>query len=96
MNEPAPIQPGATAPTFSYTFRRKCQLPFALASDDAGHGIASAFATRGRKQFMGKTCTGQHRMAFPVRPDGRIRPTFARVNPDTHAEAVLEIFRSPA
>jgi thioredoxin-dependent peroxiredoxin len=69
-------------------FRKKYNLPFALAAD-TDKRIAKAFGAWGPKSFMGKSYEGIHRVSFLVGPDGRIVKVYPKVKPEEHAAEVL-------
>lgn len=69
-------------------FRKKYDLPFALASDDDG-SVVRAYGVWGEKKFMGKVYDGIHRMSFLVNPEGKIAQVYPKVKPEAHAQQVL-------
>jgi len=70
-------------------FAEKYDLPFPLLSDPDGE-VASAYDSYGEKSMFGNTFDGVFRNTYVVGPDGRIAAAYANVDPDGHAEAILD------
>jgi len=64
-------------------------LPFPLLSDTS-HAIVSAYGVWVEKNMYGKKFMGTERTTFVIRPDGRIKSIFRKVNPDEHVDILLE------
>lgn len=71
-------------------FAAKYDLPFDLLSDEDG-SISSAYNSYGEKSMFGNTFDGVFRNTFVVDPDGAIVETFEGVDPEDHADEVLEV-----
>lgn len=71
-------------------FAAKYDLPFDLLSDEDG-SISSAYDSYGEKSMFGNTFDGVFRNTFVVDPDGAIVETFEGVDPEDHADEVLEV-----
>lgn len=71
------------------TFREKYDLPFDLLSDDDG-AVATQYDSYGEKNMFGNTFDGVFRNTFVVGPNGSIVAVFEGVDPEAHAEEVLE------
>lgn len=72
------------------TFREKYGLPYRLLSDE-GHRLAEAFGVWVEKTFMGKTYFGNERTTFVIGADGRIEHVLPRVDPEAHADQLIEV-----
>ena len=70
-------------------FRAKHDLPFDLLSDPDG-AVASAYDSYGEKTMFGNTFDGVFRNTYLVGPDGDVAAAYPKVDPEGHAEAVLE------
>lgn len=70
-------------------FADKYDLPFDLLSDEDG-SVSSAYDSYGEKQMFGKTFDGVFRNTFVVGPDGAIVDVFEGVDPEDHADEVLD------
>jgi len=68
-------------------FIEKFSLPFPLISDES-HAIAQAYGVWVEKSMYGKRFFGTERTTFVVRPNGRIKSIFRKVNASEHAELV--------
>lgn len=68
-------------------FIQKFALPFPLISDES-HEIALAYGVWVEKAMYGKKFFGTERTTFVIRPDGRIKSIFRKVNPAEHAELI--------
>lgn len=69
-------------------FSTKEGLTFDLLSD-VDHGVADKYGVFGKKQFMGKTYEGLHRVSFLISANGKIINTIKKVNTKTHHQDVL-------
>jgi peroxiredoxin Q/BCP len=70
-------------------FREKYGLPFTLLADE-DHAVAEDYGVWVEKSMAGKTYMGIERSTFVIDADGGIAKVMRRVNPDTHADAVLD------
>lgn len=70
-------------------FRKKYQLPFALAAD-SDHAIAKQFGVWGPKKFMGREYEGVHRVTFLIDEQGRVARAYPNLKPEQHAHQLLE------
>lgn len=70
-------------------FAEKYGLPFRLLSDPDGE-VATAYGSYGEKTMFGRTFDGVYRNTYLVGPDGRIAAVYEGVDPEGHAEAVLD------
>lgn len=69
-------------------FVDKYHLNFTLLSDSE-HTTIDAFGAWGTKKFMGREFKGTLRNTYLVDPSGKITRTYEKVNPLTHAGAIL-------
>jgi len=76
-------------------FQEKYDLPFTLLAD-ANKTVATAFGVMKEKNMYGKKVMGVARTTFIIAPDGKIQHIFEKVNPDGHAEEVLEYLKESA
>ena len=76
-------------------FADKFSLPFPLLAD-AEKKVAEAFGVMKEKNMYGKKVWGVARTTFIIGPDGKIEHIFEKVNPDGHAEEVLEYLKESA
>ena len=67
-------------------------LPFPLLSDEDG-SIVRAYGVWVEKERGGQKYMGTERSTFVVGPDGRIKEIFRRIQPEEHAEKLLEALR---
>ena len=74
-------------------FKRKYGLPFTLLADP-GHETAENYGVWVEKKNYGKTYMGIERSTFVIGPDGNVARVLRRVNPQTHADDVLETLNS--
>jgi peroxiredoxin Q/BCP len=74
-------------------FRDKFELPFTLLSDP-DHRVSDAYGVYGEKEFMGRKYMGIDRATFIIGPDGTLEKVFAQVNPNGHADEVIEFLQS--
>ena len=73
-------------------FQEKCDLPFSLLAD-ADKKVADAFGVLKEKNMYGKKVMGVARTTFIIGPDGKIQHIFEKVNPESHAEEVLDYLK---
>jgi thioredoxin-dependent peroxiredoxin len=69
-------------------FKSKHELPFTLLADPE-HEIAEKYGVWVEKKNYGKTYMGIERSTFVIDPEGKVAKVMRRVNPRTHADAVL-------
>jgi len=69
-------------------FAAKHKLPFPLLAD-VDRQIVQAYGVWGEKRFMSLKFMGTRRVTFLIGPDGRIKKTWTKVKPTTHAAEVL-------
>ena len=74
-------------------FKSKYSLPFTLLADP-DHDAAEKYGVWVEKKNYGKTYMGIERSTFVIGPDGNVARVLRRVNPQTHADDVLETLRS--
>ena len=74
-------------------FIAKHNLPFPLISDEKQE-IVRSYGVWVEKSKEGKTYMGTERSTFVIGPDGRIRSVFRRVDPEEHAEIVMQNLQS--
>lgn len=70
-------------------FRSKYALPFYLLSDP-DHQVAEQYGAWGQKKSFGRTYEGILRTTFVIDEEGKIVKIFPDVNPEDHAQEVLE------
>ncbi len=70
-------------------FADKYSLGFHLLSDE-NHEIAERYDAWGEKNMYGKITYGIIRSTFLIGPDGKIVKVWKKVNPEGHAQKVLE------
>jgi peroxiredoxin Q/BCP len=70
-------------------FEKKYDLPFTLISDE-DKKIVKAYGVWGKKKFWGREYMGTLRTSFLVDPEGMIAKIYEDVDPETHAEEILE------
>ncbi|AYA39988.1 thioredoxin-dependent thiol peroxidase [Xenorhabdus nematophila] len=73
-------------------FAEKEMLNFTLLSD-VDHKIAEQFGVWGKKQFMGKTYDGIHRISFLINPQGNIEHVFDKFKTSEHHQVVLDYLK---
>ena len=71
-------------------FAQKYDLPFDLLSDEDG-AVSSAYDSYGEKNVFGNEVEGVFRNTYVVGPDGDIVAAFEGVDPEEHADEVLEV-----
>ena len=74
-------------------FIAKHNLPFPLISDEKQE-IVRSYGVWVEKSKEGRTYMGTERSTFVIGPDGRIRSVFRRVDPEEHAEIVIQNLQS--
>lgn len=70
-------------------FEEKYKLPFTLLVDK-DKKIVEKYGVWGKKKFMGREYMGTLRQSFLIDPKGKITKIYDKVNPETHAEDILE------
>jgi thioredoxin-dependent peroxiredoxin len=70
-------------------FKSKYELPFTLLADPE-HEVAEAYGVWVEKQNYGKRSMGIERSTFVIGADGNVAKAMRRVNPETHADEVLQ------
>ncbi|MEX0446749.1 thioredoxin-dependent thiol peroxidase [Xenorhabdus sp. SGI246] len=73
-------------------FVEKEMLNFTLLSD-VDHQVAGQFGVWGKKQFMGKTYDGIHRISFLIDPEGNIEHVFDKFKTSDHHQIVLDYLK---
>jgi thioredoxin-dependent peroxiredoxin len=76
-------------------FKAKFQLPFPLASDEAG-GVVEAYGSWVEKSMYGKKYMGIDRSTFLIDRDGTLRGVWRKVAVPGHVAEVLEAARALA
>ena len=69
-------------------FKEKYDLPFTLLAD-TDHATAEEYGVWVEKKNYGKTYMGIERSTFIIDEDGNVARIMRRVDPETHADAVL-------
>ena len=70
-------------------FKSKYELPFTLLADP-DHRTAEAYGVWVEKKNYGRTSMGIERSTFVIDADGNVTRVMRRVDPETHADRVLE------
>ena len=70
-------------------FKEKHGLPFTLLADTA-HDVANEYGVWVERNRYGRKSMGIERSTFVIDADGNVAKIMRRVQPDTHAEKVLE------
>ena len=70
-------------------FKAKYELPFTLLADQE-HEVADRYGVWVEKKNYGRTYFGIERSTFVIDADGNVAKILRRVNPDRHADQVLE------
>ena len=70
-------------------FRDKFELPFTLLADP-DHKVSDAYGVYGEKEFAGHKYMGIDRATFLIGPDGCLEKVWPKVNPQGHADEVIE------
>lgn len=71
-------------------FIKEFGLNFPLLADE-DHKVAEAYGAWGEKTMYGKKYFGMIRKTFIIGKDGKLEHVFKKVNPDNHAEEILEL-----
>jgi thioredoxin-dependent peroxiredoxin len=71
-------------------FKEKYSLPFTLLADP-GHQVAEEYGVWVEKKNYGKKYMGIERSTFVIDPEGNVKKVLRRVDPQTHADQVLEL-----
>lgn len=71
-------------------FAQKYDLPFDLLSDEDG-SVSSAYDSYGEKNVFGNEVEGVFRNTYVVGPDGDVVAAFEGVDPEEHADEVLDV-----
>jgi peroxiredoxin Q/BCP len=74
-------------------FKAKCDLPFPLASDEAG-GLVEAYGSWVEKSRYGKTYMGIDRSTFLIDRQGTLRRIWRQVSVPGHVAEVLDAARA--
>ena len=74
-------------------FKAKFQLPFPLASDEAG-GVVEAYGSWVEKSMYGKKYMGIDRSTFLIDGDGMLRRVWRKVSVSGHVAEVLDAARA--
>ena len=69
-------------------FAEKYALPFTLLSDEKKE-VVKKYGIWQKKKFMGREYMGTLRTSFLIDPKGKIAKIYEKVNPEVHAEKVL-------
>lgn len=75
-------------------FKQKFGLPFTLLADE-DHSVAERYGTWVHKQYGGKAYWGVQRATFLIDPGGRVARVWPRVDPEGHADEVLQALAEP-
>jgi peroxiredoxin Q/BCP len=70
-------------------FKQKYGLPFTLLADH-GHKVADEYGVWGELVVDGQTIPAVIRSTFVIDPDGNVAKAMRNVNPNLHADQVLE------
>ncbi|MCW7548554.1 thioredoxin-dependent thiol peroxidase [Photorhabdus sp. P32] len=73
-------------------FVEKEMLNFTLLSDE-DHQVAEQFGVWGKKQFMGKTYDGIHRISFLIDTNGNIEHVFDKFKTSDHHQIVVDYLK---
>lgn len=74
-------------------FAEKELLNFDLLSD-RDHSVANAFGVWGRKEFMGKSYDGIHRISFLINTNGIIEKVFTNFKTSNHHDIILDYLKN--
>ncbi len=74
-------------------FAKKYKLPFTLLADEKKE-VVKKYRVWAKKKFMGREYMGTLRTSFLIDPSGKIAKIYEKVNPEIHAEEVLEDLKS--
>lgn len=70
-------------------FIKKNNLPFTLLSDPEKQMIQQ-YGAWGEKMLFGKKYMGIFRISYLIDPQGKIRKVYPKVDPEAHAQEILE------
>jgi peroxiredoxin Q/BCP len=70
-------------------FKEKYSLPFTLLADP-DHEVAEEYGVWKERNMYGKKSMGVERSTFVIDADGNVARIMRRVNPDRHADEVLQ------
>ncbi|HEY3397439.1 MAG TPA: thioredoxin-dependent thiol peroxidase [Armatimonadota bacterium] len=73
-------------------FTKKHGLNFPLLYDEGGK-VATSYGAFGEKTFMGKKYLGNLRVTYVIGKDGRVTGVWPKVDPEGHAQEVLDAIR---
>lgn len=68
------------------------KLPFSLLSDK-DRTVIKQYSALGEKSMFGKIYLGILRISYLIDPEGKIRKVYPKVDPETHAQEILEDFK---
>ncbi len=74
-------------------FEEKYDLPFPILADTEKK-VLKMYDALGEKSMFGKKYIGILRKSYLIGPDGKIKKIYPKVNPEVHAEEVLEDLKS--
>jgi len=74
-------------------FAEEYDLPFDLLSDEDG-SVSSQYDSYGEKQLFGNEFDGVFRNTYVVGPDGEVLLAYEGVDPEQHAQEILEDIES--
>lgn len=69
-------------------FAEKFELPFPLLAD-TDHAVCTAYGVWGEKMLFGRNIFGIQRTSFLIDPQGKIAKIYPKVDPEEHADDVL-------
>jgi peroxiredoxin Q/BCP len=73
-------------------FAEKYALPFTLLADEEKR-VVEQYGVWEKKQFIGKEYMGTMRTSFLIDPEGKIAKIYEKVQPEIHAQEVLQDLR---
>ena len=76
-------------------FAEKYKLPFILLADEDKR-VVKKYGVWAKKKFMGREYMGTLRTSFLINPMGKIAKIYEKVNPEVHAEEVLNYLNKKA
>ena len=74
-------------------FKQKYQLPFTLLADTE-YRVAEQYGVWKERNMYGKKFMGVERSTFVIDSDGNVAKAMRRVNPQLHADQVLEALKA--
>lgn len=77
------------SPSSHRKFGQKYRLPFTLLADE-NKKVQSLYGVWQLKQMMGREYMGTVRSSFLIDSEGKIAKIYAKVDPKTHAEQILQ------